>query len=125
MVQAKDGSWAQAVISMTSTQLKKSRRWNSLMLSQKVKGPSGSFTPPTYAMIYKLTTVSESNDRGSWFGYQVEKVGQVEDADIYNESKLFSTTVSRGEVEAKPAIEGEPVKEAPQNSKESDEDIPF
>jgi len=126
MVQAKDGSWAQAVISMTSTQLKKSRRWNSLMLSQKVKGPSGSFTPPTYAMIYKLTTVSESNDRGSWFGYQVEKVGQVEDADIYNESKSFSTTVSRGEVEAKPIVEGEPVKEAPQtNSKESDEDIPF
>jgi len=125
MVQAKDGTWAQAVISMTSTQLKKSRRWNSLMLSQKVKGPSGSFTPPTYSMIYKLTTVSESNDRGSWFGYQVEKVGQVEDADIYNESKSFSTTVSRGEVEAKPAVEGEPVKEAPQNSKESDEDIPF
>jgi hypothetical protein len=125
MVQGKDGAWSQAVVSMTSTQLKKSRRWNSLMLSQKVKGPSGSFTPPTYAMIYKLTTVSESNDRGSWFGYQVEKVGQVEDADVYNESKSFSTTVSRGEVEAKPIVEGEPVKEAPQNSKESDEDIPF
>jgi len=126
MAQGADGSWSQAVISMTSTQLKKSRRWNSLMLSQKVKGPSGSFTPPTYAMIYKLTTVSESNDRGSWFGYQVEKVGQVEDVDIYNESKSFSTTVSRGEVEAKPIIEGEPVKEAPQiNSKESNEDIPF
>jgi len=126
MAQGADGSWAQAVISMTSTQLKKSRRWNSLMLSQKVKGPSGSFTPPTYAMIYKLTTVSESNDRGSWFGYQVEKVGQVEDADIYDESKSFSTTVSRGEIEAKPLIEGEPVKEAPQtNSKESNEDIPF
>ena len=70
MVQGGDDNWSQAVISMTSTQLKKSRRWNSLMLTQKVKGPSGSFTPPTYAMIYKLTTVSESNDRGSWFGYQ-------------------------------------------------------
>jgi len=126
LVQGTDGNWSQAVISMTSTQLKKSRRWNSLMLTQKVTGPSGSFTPPTYAMIYKLTTVSESNDRGSWFGYQVEKAGQVEDADIYNEAKSFSTAASRGDVEAKPTVEGEPVKEAPKsNSKESDEDVPF
>ena len=126
MAQGADDNWAQAVISMTSTQLKKSRRWNSLMLTQKVKGPAGSFTPPTYAMIYKLTTVSESNDRGSWFGYQVEKVGQVEDVDIYNESKAFSTAASRGDVEAKPVVEGEPVKEAPQSAtKESNENIPF
>ena len=126
MAQGTDDNWAQAVISMTSTQLKKSRRWNSLMLTQKVKGPSGSFTPPTYAMIYKLTTVSESNDRGSWFGYQVEKVGQVEDVDIYNESKAFSTAASRGDVEAKPVVEGEPVKEAPQGAtKESNENLPF
>ena len=124
MVQAKDGSWAQAVISMTSTQLKKSRRWNSLMLSQKVKGPSGSFTPPTYAMIYKLTTVSESNDRGSWFGYQIEKVGQVEDAAVYEESKAFSTAASRGDVEAKPVAEVEVAKEAPTLPNDKD-DIPF
>ena len=111
---------------MTSTQLKKSRRWNSLMLTQKVTAPSGSFTPPTYAMIYKLTTVSESNDRGSWFGYQVEKVGQVEDANIYNDAKLFSTAASRGDIEAKPTVEGEPVKEAPKsNNTESDENLPF
>jgi hypothetical protein len=111
---------------MTSTQLKKSRRWNSLMLTQKVSGPSGSFTPPTYAVIYKLSTVSESNDRGSWFGYQVEKAGQVEDADIYNEAKSFSTAASRGDVEAKPTVEGEPVKEAPKsNNTESNEDVPF
>ena len=122
-----DGTYSQAVISMTSTQLKKSRRWNSLMLTQKVKGPSGMFTPPTYSMIYRLTTVSESNDRGSWFGYQVEKVGQVEDANLYNEGKAFSTAASRGDVEAKPVAEGEPVKEAPisKGNLKEDEDIPF
>jgi hypothetical protein len=125
MVQNKDGNWSQAVISMTSTQLKKSRRWNSLMLTQKVEGPSGSFTPPTYAVIYKLSTVSESNDRGSWFGYQVEKVGQVEDASIYNEAKLFSTAASRGDVEAKPVVEGEPAKVAPQSNNTESEDVPF
>ena len=125
MVQGTDGNWSQAVISMTSTQLKKSRRWNSLMLTQKVESPSGSFTPPTYAVIYKLTTVSESNDRGSWFGYQVEKVGQVEDVSIYNEAKLFSTAASRGDVEAKPVVEGEPAKVAPKSNNTESEDVPF
>ena len=124
MILGKDGNYSQAVISMTSTQLKKSRRWNSLMLSQKIKGPSGMFTPPTYAMIYRLSTVSESNDRGSWFGYQIEKVGQVEDAGIYNESKLFSTAASKGEVEAKPLAEVEIAKEAPTLPNDKD-DIPF
>jgi len=126
MVQGTDGNWSQAVISMTSTQLKKSRRWNSLMLTQKVEGPSGSFTPPTYAIVYKLTTVSESNDRGSWFGYQVEKVQMVDDASVYNEAKLFSTAASRGDVEAKPVMEGEPAKVAPQSNKtETEENLPF
>ena len=125
MVQGTDGNWSQAVISMTSTQLKKSRRWNSLMLTQKVEGPSGSFTPPKRAITCKLTTVSESNDRGSWFGYQVEKVGQVEDVSIYNEAKLFSTAASRGDVEAKPVVEREPAKVAPQSNNTESEDVPF
>jgi len=124
MVQGTDGNWSQAVISMTSTQLKKSRRWNSLMLSQKLKGPSGLFTPPTYAMIYRLSTVSESNDRGSWFGYQIEKVGTVEDANLYDESKAFSTAAVRGDVEAKPVAELEVSKEAPTTNLKED-DIPF
>ena len=95
------------------------------MLSQKIKGPSGMFTPPTYATVYKLTTVSESNDRGSWFGYQIEKVGQVDDADLYNEAKAFSTAASRGEVEAKPLEEIEVSKEAPPKPTKDNEDIPF
>ena len=110
-----------AVISMASSQLKKSRRWNSLMLSQKIKGPSGMFTPPTYAFTYKLSTVSESNDRGSWFGFQVEKGDQVSDAAIYGESKAFAQSAQSGAVEAKPAVPKLVQKDKP----ETDEDIPF
>ena len=98
-----DGGYQNAVISMSSSQLKKSRRWNSLMLSQKVKGPSGMFTPPTYAMTYTLSSVSESNDRGSWFGFSIEKGEQVTDASIYGESKAFAQSASSGAVDAKPA----------------------
>ena len=97
-----DGGYQNAVISMSSSQLKKSSRWNSLMLSQKVKGPSGMFTPPTYAFTYKLASVSESNDRGSWFGFSIEKGSQVTDASIYGESKAFAQSASAGAIEAKP-----------------------
>ena len=98
-----NGGYQNAVISMSSSQLKKSRRWNSLMLSQKIKGPSGMFTPPTYAMTYTLSSVSESNDRGSWFGFSIEKGEQVTDASIYGESKAFAKSASSGAVDAKPA----------------------
>ena len=117
-----NGGYQNAVISMSSSQLKKSRRWNSLMLSQKIKGPSGMFTPPTYAFTYKLTTVSESNDRGSWFGFQVEKGDQVTDASIYSEGKAFSTAASSGAIEAKPE---EPKVIAKPKSAESNIDVPF
>jgi len=110
-----------AVISMASSQLKKSRRWNSLMLSQKIKGPSGMFTPPTYAFTYKLSTVSESNDRGSWFGFQVERGDQVSDATIYGESKAFAQSAQSGAVEAKP----ETPKLVQKDKPETDDDIPF
>ena len=117
-----NGGYQNAVISMSSSQLKKSRRWNSLMLSQKIKGPSGMFTPPTYAFTYKLTTVSESNDRGSWFGFQVKKGDQVTDASIYSEGKAFSTAASSGAIEAKPE---EPKVIAKPKSAESNIDVPF
>jgi len=116
-----DSGYQNAVISMASSQLKKSRRWNSLMLSQKIKGPSGMFTPPTYAFTYKLSTVSESNDRGSWFGFQVERGDQVSDATVYGESKAFAQSAQSGAVEAKP----ETPKLIQKDKPETEEDIPF
>ena len=44
---------------MKSTQLKKSRRWNSMMLNLKIQGSKGPFTPPSYSHIYKLKVVKE------------------------------------------------------------------
>ena len=56
-----DGTMETALIAMKSTQLKKSRKWNSMMASRTVKGKNGSFTPPRYSHIYHLKTVSEEN----------------------------------------------------------------
>ena len=88
----------QAMVSMKSTQLKVSRKWNSMMMGIKMQGKNGLFTPPTYSHIYKLKTVQMSNDKGTWFGWDVEKVGPVGDKNIYDMAKSFATSVGKGEI---------------------------
>ena len=88
----------QAMVSMKSTQLKISRKWNSMMMGIKMQGKNGLFTPPTYSHIYKLKTVQMSNDKGTWFGWDVEKVGPVGDKNIYDMAKSFATSVGKGEI---------------------------
>ena len=87
-----------ALMSMKSTQLKVSRKWNSMMMGLKMQGKNGMFTPPTYSHIYKLKTVQQSNDKGTWFGWDVSRVGPIEDAGIYKIAKDFGANVSKGEV---------------------------
>ena len=90
-----------ALISMKATQLKVSRKWNSMMMGIKMQGKNGLFTPPTYSHIYNLKTVQMSNDKGTWFGWDVTKVGPVTDKSIYDIAKNFAERVNKGEVQAK------------------------
>ena len=45
-----------------------------------------------------------SNDKGTWFGWDVSKVGPVEQKDLYDMAKNFAVSVGKGEVEAKQII---------------------
>ena len=94
-----------ALISMKATQLKISRKWNSMMMGIKMQGKSGLFTPPTYSHIYNLKTVQQSNDKGTWFGWDVSKVGPVQDKSVYDIAKNFAERVGKGEIEAKHGTE--------------------
>ena len=90
-----------ALISMKSTQLKISRKWNSMMSGIKLKGKNGLFTPASFSHIYKLKTTQMSNDKGTWFGWEVSKIGPITDASIYQQAKSFSENISKGAVKAK------------------------
>ena len=90
-----------ALISMKSTQLKISRKWNSMMSGIKMKGANGMFTPASFSHIYKLKTTQMSNDKGTWFGWEVSKVGPVTDQSLYGQAKSFSENISKGTVKAK------------------------
>jgi len=96
-----------AVITMKSTQLKVSRNWNSMMNSIKLQGKEGLFTPAAYSHVYNLKTVQQSNDKGTWFGWTIEKVGPVQDKDLYGAAKSFASSVNKGDVTAKHGGDGE------------------
>jgi len=90
-----------ALISMKATQLKISRKWNSMMMGIKLQGKNGLFTPPTYSHIYNLKTVQMSNDKGTWFGWDVSKVGPVSDKNVYQIAKNFAEKNVKGLVNVK------------------------
>ena len=94
-----------ALISMKATQLKISRAWNSVMMGLKLQGKNGMFTPPTYSHIYKLKTVQMSNDKGTWFGWDVKMVGPIEDKAVYDIAKSFAEKVGKGDVQVKHGTE--------------------
>ena len=90
-----------ALIAMKSTQLKISRKWNSMMSGIKLKGKNGLYTPASFSHIYKLKTTQMSNDKGTWFGWEVSKIGPITDASVYQQAKSFSESISKGAVKAK------------------------
>lgn len=96
----KDGDHP-ALIVMKSTQLKKSRKWNSMMMTLRMNGKNGPFVPPSFSHVYRLTTVKEANDKGQWYGWEVERVGPVEDSGRYMLAKNFAESVKAGQVEVK------------------------
>lgn len=116
-----DGGFQPAVIDMKSTQLKVSRRWKTQIAMQKVTLPDGrKVTPPVFATMWKLRSVEESNDQGSWSNWAVEKVGLVEDRDLYQEARTFRKSIEAGEVKAAPDEH-----EQSAARQEADQDIPF
>lgn len=101
-----DQGYTPALISLSSTQIKKSRQWMSKMDGIKLRRADGSlFTAPMFSHAYKLTTVPEANDKGSWYGWKVETAGLVEDAALYQAAKSFRDAVGAGEVKAAQPVE--------------------
>ena len=102
-----------ALITMKATQLKTSRKWNTMMMGIKLQGKNGLFTPPTYSHVYKLTTVQQSNDKGTWFGWDVAKVGPIQDKAMYVQAKSFSENISKGAIQAKHTSDSETSQKTP------------
>lgn len=102
-----DGSFEPALMTLSSTQLKKSRQWMSVMNGIKMKRGEAFVTAPMMSRMYRITTVPESNDKGSWFGVKIELEGVVTDAGLFKAAMEFRDAVKTGTAQAKP--EADPI----------------
>lgn len=124
-----DGAATNALIAMKSTQLKKSRKWMSMIMSRQMNGANGPFTPPMFSHVYLLKSVSEENSKGSWHGWEMSVDAPVADAGLYHSAKAFNQSIEKGEVNVKhqqESAEGAARTAAPAQKNENlDDDIPF
>ena len=91
----RDGnSTENALISMSSSQGKVSRKWNSMMMSITLDGKNGPYTPPSFSHKYRLTSVLNSGKGNQWYGFNVVKVGPVEESALYERAKKFYTSLA-------------------------------
>ena len=116
LVVKEDGSTETALIAMKSTQLKKSRKWNSMIQSVTMQGKNGPFTPPRFSHVYKIKSIAEENSKGSWHGWEMSREGPVQEAAVYGQAKSFSESVLSGDVV---------VKHENEKTEGSSDDIPF
>jgi hypothetical protein len=96
-------AWSQAMLSMSSTQLKASRKWNSLMSGIVLKNRDGkTFKPPMFSHVYLMKTIAQENDSGSWYGWEITNAGIVADAEAYGVAREFHKQVASGAVRTGP-----------------------
>jgi hypothetical protein len=85
---------------MKSTQRKKSKKWNSMMMSlrQQRKNGKGFFKPAPFTQQYLLATVLEKNNMGSWFGWEISHVGAVQNDEVLKAAFDFYESCKKGSV---------------------------
>jgi len=99
-----------ALLTMKSTQKKKLKLWNSMISTRKMKGKNGFFTPPSWASAYRLSTVQESNNKGSWTGWAVEfdrLLDQPTDSSTLEVTKEFYNSAMKLDLFGKVAFESD------------------
>ncbi len=125
-----DGMWSKAIIKMKSTQLKKSRTWNSIMSNQRRVEGDEVFQPKDFARSYSLKTIREKNDKGKWFGWVISEgvwIDQLNNPNvkkIYEDAMMFEKQIHSGEVDSTPQQEDEKVS-VQGSSAQADSDLPF
>ena len=99
LVVREDGTFAPAVMSFKSTQIKKSKMLMTQIQGYTAKDGNGKpFTPPSFGHVFHAETVAESNDKGSWRGWKLTRTGFVEDSEVFQAAVEFHKTVVAGDV---------------------------
>jgi hypothetical protein len=81
-------------IPLASTQLKSSRRWMTLLTSERLTNSAGvEFPPPIYWRSWDATGIEQSNNDGSWVGWKLDPARNILELDptksLLREAKEF------------------------------------
>lgn len=97
LILSEDGTIQQSLLSLSSTQIKKSKQLMGLLSAVRRNGK----LPPTWMNKIRITTQTESNDKGSWYGIRIESAGFIDDeengAAIYDKGKAFHDVIAAGQ----------------------------
>lgn len=131
LIDPETGDGTPCVLSMSSSQFKVSRNWNSQIATRVVQTSKGKVKPPRFFDAWRLKTVVLTNDEGTWYGYDLQNEGTTHDtfesgAEIYEACKTFSRSLKSGEKKADYSkAPGNGGNEAAGGDPDKDDEIPF
>ena len=93
-----DGVPHQVLLALVSTQIKKSKLFNSIQ-KERVRNVNGAvLQEPSFLYAYRITTTPESNQHGSWYGVHFALEGKVPSVAIFQMAAAFYEALKRNEV---------------------------
>jgi hypothetical protein len=116
MVGTKAGGYTPALITMKSTQLNVSKKWNAMMKTVQISDGKGGFAvPPMHGVVYNLSSNLQKNDKGSWYGWVVtqDRILDTKDKSLYLSAKGFSSDVKKGSVQTRADVEEKIIENVP------------
>jgi len=108
-----DGSFEQAVLSMSGSKAKISRSWNTAIRNVKIRNPATGrmVSPARFYMAYNLSTVPEANDRGDFFNWKITQRCPTPELpevgpEVYMAARAFQELIASGAVKAEVEEQG-------------------
>lgn len=105
---------SRGILTMKSSQLKKSRQWNYMMMTATMEQAGKRINPPSYAYVYILSTQVEESNGKKYYGWVVNKEGVVPNTDVFQTGNSFALAFREGDVIASPEGEEAPKLSAPE-----------
>ena len=93
---------SRGILTMKSSQLKKSRQWNYMMMTASMESGGKTITPPSYAYVYRLSTQVEETQGKKYYGWVIAKEEVVPSKDVFTTGESFALAFRKGDVLAAP-----------------------
>ncbi|WP_293319140.1 hypothetical protein [Phenylobacterium sp.] len=121
----KDKSYEPAVLTMTSSNLSVSRKWNTLLKMKRINVKGQTVETPSFMYEFRLSTVEAENDLGNWHKYKIEEIGQIESKDVFKQGQGLAESVTTGKVKASEPLDTDASEEQDDDDKGNNKKVPF